>query len=358
MHDVHQPDTRTRIAGAWCGRISGCQLGKPVELLSMRHGRRALLDYLADVDVDEVRDYIPWDGTDAVFAPSCRDWISRSEPDDDINYSVLALMMLERHGADLTTADVARAWLRHLPYGSVYTAERAAYATLAARSSEWFAEGADPGFDLAECSDNRFNDWIGAQIRTDVYGWVCPGEPECAAALAAADAELSHRGVGVDGAVFVAACGAAIPVSDSLDEAIDRAVEMLPGDSAAVDAINVARSLVGRDDAVDVLHAEFAALSPVHTLNNLAVVVWALSSHPDDFGAAIGDAVAAGWDTDCNGATVGGLWGLTGRAIPPSWTEPWHGRVGVSLAGISELALGDLVDRTVAVSEALAGAAD
>ena len=71
----------------------------------------------------------------------------------------------------------------------------------------------------------------------------------------------------------------------------------------------------------------------------------------DDFSAAVGNAVSAGWDTDCNGATVGGLFGLTGKPIPESWTLPWQGRVGVGLAGYSELSLDDLVDRTVAVAE-------
>jgi ADP-ribosylglycohydrolase len=94
----------------------------------------------------------------------------------------------------------------------------------------------------------------------------------------------------------------------------------------------------------------------VHTLNNLALVVWALLEHASDFSAAIGEAVAAGWDTDCNGATVGGLWGLSGDAIPSSWIEPWGGRVGVTLAGYEELLLDDLVDRTITVAERLARA--
>jgi hypothetical protein len=81
------------------------------------------------------------------------------------------------------------------------------------------------------------------------------------------------------------------------------------------------------------------------------LVVWALFSAEDDFSAAIGEAVAAGWDTDCNGATVGGLFGLTGHAIPDHWTAPWNGRVGVSLAGQSELSLDELVTRTVAVAD-------
>ena len=84
-------------------------------------------------------------------------------------------------------------------------------------------------------------------------------------------------------------------------------------------------------------------------------MVWALLSHPDDFSAAIGDVVAAGWDTDCNGATVGALWALQGKPIDEAWTKPWQGRVQVSLAGQGELALETLVTRTVRVAEAISG---
>jgi ADP-ribosylglycohydrolase len=151
----------------------------------------------------------------------------------------------------------------------------------------------------------------------------------------------------------VAALGAAIPVSGSFAEAIDVAAAEVPSGSGAAEAIAFGRSLVGRRDAVDRLHERYAALSPVHTLNNLALVVWGLLAGEDDYSTAIGDAVAAGWDTDCNGATIGGLWGLTGRPIPAHWTDPWQGRVAVSLAGMAELSLDDLVERTAAVAERL-----
>ncbi len=348
---------RSAIENAWKGRISGCQLGKPVEMLSMRRGVDELRSYLDGVQALPLRDYVPFTEGSSLFQASCREHMVRSEPDDDINYSVLALVLLERHGAALETVDVARSWLQLLPLGMVFTAERSAYVTLANRSSSFFAQGQDPKFDLAECSDNEYNDWIGAQIRTDVYGWVCPGDPTEAARLAGIDAGLSHRGAGVHGAQFVAACGAAIPVADSLEDAVTRAAAELPPDSEAVAAINFGRSVVGRDDAVATLHAEYGHLSPVHTINNLALVVWALLDNPTDFGAAVGEAVAAGWDTDCNGATVGGLWGITGQPVPGHWSDPWQGTVAVSLAGFDELPLATLVDRTMAVAEKLAAGA-
>ena len=346
---------RERILGAWQGRISGCQLGKPVELLSMQAGRDALDAYLQQAEALPLRDYVPFVEHPLVapLSRSCKGRLRRSEPDDDITYTVLGLMLLEQHGVELSTVDVARAWLRLLPAGAVFTAERAAYRTLVERTDTLFSFGAPPGFDLAECARNEWSEWIGAQIRADLYGWVCPGRPALAADLARRDAALSHTGDGIHGAAFVAALGAAIPASKSLEEAIETAAREVPETSGAADAISFGRSLAGKPDAVDRLHERYRELSPVHTLNNLALVVWGLLAGAGDFSAAIGEVVAAGWDTDCNGATVGGLWGLSGRPIPAHWTAPWQERVAVTLAGVGELALDDLVDRTVAVAERL-----
>jgi len=349
----------TRIRNAWAGRISGCQLGKAVEVLSVTRGREALTAYLRQADALPLRDYVSLvTGTlvEVTGRESCRGQFSRSEPDDDINYTVLALMLLERHGLAPSTQDVARAWLQLLPAGATWTAERAAYRTLLQNASELFAQGAPPGFDLAECARNEYSDWIGAQIRADVYGWTCPGRPGVAAGLARRDAALSHRGDGVEAAAFVAAFAGAIPAASRLDEALDVASRHVPRGGGVFEAVSFGRSLVGVERAVEKIHERYAGLPPVHALNNLALVVWALLSHEDDYSAAIGEVVAAGWDTDCNGATVGGLWGLSGRPIPEHWTAPWQGRVAVTLAGVGELRLDDLVGRTVTVAERISTA--
>ena len=352
-----QDELEARIRSAWQGRISGCQLGKPVELLSMRQGHDALTGYLERAEALPLRDYVPLvDGTPvaAHFPDTCRGRFDRSEPDDDINYSVLALLMLEDHGVELTTADVARAWLQYLPGGMVFTAERRALVTLLEHASYGFTAGAEAGFDLARCADNEFNDWIGAQIRADLYGWVCPGRPGLAADLARRDAELSHREEGVHGAMVVAAVGASVGGGASLEEAVAAGRAAIPDHSACAGAIDLAVEVAAAGQGPARIHQRYADLSPVHAVNNLALVVWGLLTGADDFDVAVGETVAAGWDTDCNGATVGGLWGLTGRPLPRHWVEPWNGRVGVTLAGMGELRLDDLVERTVAVARSMA----
>jgi len=136
---------------------------------------------------------------------------------------------------------------------------------------------------------------------------------------------------------------------------VARALSEIPEDSGAAQAVALGRAEAGSADGAAVIRRRYEGMSPVHTLNNLALVVWALLSWPDDYAAAVGEVVAAGLDTDCNGATVGGLWGLQGRPVPEAWTAPWQGRVGLSLAGHSELQLDGLVDRTLAVAERLGG---
>ena len=149
---------------------------------------------------------------------------------------------------------------------------------------------------------------------------------------------------------MVAALGAALPTASSVAAAVETAAATIPGDSDCADAVRLGLRCAADGTGPSPIHERYDGMSPVHTVNNLALVVWGLLRGADDFSVAIGDTVAAGWDTDCNGATVGALWGLTGRAIPDHWTAPWSGRVETTLAGVGELSVDDLVDRTVAVA--------
>ena len=72
-----------RIRRAWEGRISGCQLGKPVELLSMSRGRAELTGYLERAGALPLRDYVPLiEGTlvEQMGKASCRGELCRSGP--------------------------------------------------------------------------------------------------------------------------------------------------------------------------------------------------------------------------------------------------------------------------------------
>ena len=344
-------DIEKRITAAWQGRISGCLLGKPVEGLSMREGYEKLNAFLKEAQSLPLRDYINYmehDYIKGVNKKCMKGKIEKAEIDDDITYTVLCLMMLERYGLELKSEDVARTWLNLLPAGATFTAEREAYLNILKYADMEFQFGGPKKFKISDINDNKFNDWIGAQIRIDLYGWVLPGKPGLASHLARQDAMLSHRRNGVECSAFIAALGSLIPLYEDKESAITAALKFIDKTSETFEAVNLGIDNMGREFAP--ILKKYKDMSPVHSLNNLALVVWAFLSF-DGYDEAVGEAVTAGWDTDCNGATVGGLMGLHLSEIPSKWVEPWHGRVCTSISGLGELGLKDLINRTLSLAK-------
>jgi ADP-ribosylglycohydrolase len=342
------------VRGAWLGRAAGCLLGKPVEGLSragireilQAEGRWPLTDWFTARGLSEVvAARHPWNR--ASRTTSLAENISGMPEDDDLNYTMLALALVEERGRDFTTDDVADRWLKDLPGLRVFTAERAVYRNL--------LDAIEP-VDAARIR-NPFREWIGAQIRTDLYGWICPGDPHAAAELAWRDARLSHVRNGVYGAMFVAAMAAAACVASDIEAVIAAGLSVVPPRSRLAHSIGLGLDLAERsvphEDAVDQIYAAHEGLHWVHVLNNAAVVALALAENPGDFSHSICAAVSAGWDTDSNGATVGGIVGaLSGAAaIPDKWTRPLKNRIASSLRGFDGATIDSLATRTLALKD-------
>jgi len=347
LPSLGQPaDLEQRTLNAWLGRAAGNLLGKPVEKIP-REGIREILQssgqwplsqYITAAGVpEEVQQRWPWNKRSK--PTSLREVIDGMPEDDDLNFAILALQLLERHGSALTTEDVAQAWLNDLPAGRVFTAERVAYRNL--------LEGVDPS--RAALAGNPFREWIGAQIRTDAYGWAHPGDRTAAARVALVDARLSHTGAGVDGALWVAAMSAAALVLDSPSEVALAGLDVIAADGAIARAVRFGLELADRplDDALDALHAEYGDLHWVHAVNNSALTAYALTA--PDFATAVGRSVMGGWDTDSAGATVGAVFGAV-RGVPAEWSTPLDNRVATSLPGMNQIAIDELALRTVEVA--------
>ncbi|MGF3053471.1 ADP-ribosylglycohydrolase family protein [Microbacterium sp. YY-03] len=348
-------DLRERVHGAWAGRAAGCLLGKPVEKIPRQGieeilratGRWPLNDWFTAEGLPaDVNARWPWNKRSA--PTSLAENINGMPEDDDLNYPLLALTLLESHGREFTTEDVAQLWLDALPAGRSFTAERAAYRNIL---------DARPVPETATYH-NPFREWIGALIRTDVFGWVNPGDVLASARLAYEDARLSHTRNGVYGAMWAAALGAAALTASNTDEVLDAAGTIIPPQSRLAHAVAFGRER-GRDgdtseagvrQALDAIHDEFGSLHWVHTLNNAAVIAYALQAGGGDFATSISIAVTAGWDTDSAGATVGAVVGaLAGfDGIEPRWTTPLRNSIATSLPG-GDQQITDLVDRTLAL---------
>ena len=342
-----------RIRGAWLGRAVGCLLGKPVEGVGragireilQATGRWPLADWFTARGLPEtVAARHPWNR--ASRTTSLAENIDGMPEDDDLNYTMLVLALIEERGRAFTTDDVADRWLKDLPGLRVFTAERAVYRNL--------LDGIDPA-DAARVR-NPYREWIGAQIRTDLYGWVCPGDPHAAAELAWRDARLSHTRNGVYGALFVAGMAATACAASDVATVIAAGLSVVPPRSRLARSVglglDLARRAVPYDDAIDQLYAAHEGLHWVHVLNNAAVVAFALACGGGDFSRAICAAVAAGWDTDSNGATVGGIVGALAGAskLPERWTRPLKGQIASSLRGFDGATFDALAARTFALA--------
>ncbi|MFD4253677.1 ADP-ribosylglycohydrolase family protein [Amycolatopsis thermoflava] len=341
------PGGSGRVLDAWTGRAAGCLLGKPVEKIPREGieeilratGRWPLDRWFTAVGLpDEVAARWPWNRRSA--PTSLAENIDGMPEDDDLNYPMLALTLLEQRGRGFTTDDVAQLWLDNLPAGRVFTAERAAYRNIL---------DARPVPETAT-HHNPFREWIGALIRTDVFGWVSPGDVRAAARMAWTDARLSHTRNGIYGAMWAAALASASMVCGTVDEVLDAAETVVPPDSRLAQAVRFGRSLAGLgvDAGLDRLHAEYGHLHWVHVLNNAAVIAFALARGGGEFGPSISIAVTAGWDTDSAAATVGGVVGAL-HGVPDQWGKPLDDRIATSLPG-GEQRITDLAARTAALT--------
>ena len=335
-------DYPARVAGAWTGRAAGCLLGKPVEKIP-RQGIEEILRctghwpptmYFTAVGLTpDVAARWPWNRRSA--PTSLAENIDGMPEDDDLNYTMMALSLLQRHGFGFTTDDVAQLWLDDLPAGRVFTAERATYRNL--------LQGVPP--DRCAIVRNPFREWIGALIRGDMFGWVCPGRPAEAARLAWKDARLSHTRNGVYGEMWAASLASCAMVAGDVHEVLDAAAGCVPPRSRLAEAIAFGRDAAGRGltGGIDALHDRYGSMHWVHVLNNAATIAFALELGDGDFGASIYAAVTAGWDTDSAGAMAG----IDG--IGPDWTGPIDGRIATTLPG-GEQRIDELTRRTVAVA--------
>jgi ADP-ribosylglycohydrolase len=265
-----------------------------------------------------------------------------------MDYTIVGLRVLEEHGRAFTPRQVAEFWLRHLPYRRTYTAERVAYRNFV--NDVWPPRSA--------VRRNPYREWIGAQIRADAFGYACPGRPEEAAGLAFKDACISHVKNGIYGEMWAAAMLAAALVADSPAKVLELGLTEVPQNcrlgAAVRQVLAWRREGFSAEQAVEGIEGQYGRYHRVHTINNAAIVAMGLLWGEGDFSRTIGLTVAAGLDTDCNGATAGSVCGaiIGARALPEPGRAPREDRLETAVSGMSGLTLSGLASRTRKVQEA------
>ncbi len=344
---------RDKISGALWGRMIGCILGSPVELKSieqMRHWSEKIgqafppVDYWVKVEEPETRNFYR-----AYRYEYEKENMKKVPVDDDIIYTQLALLILEAFGPEFTTADVGKAWLDYLPLAC--TAEEAALNNLKKGiAAEQAAE-----------VDNPYQEWIGAAIRSDGFAYAAPGYPEKAAAMAYRDAFLSHRQNGIYGEMFLAAAqSAAFAVSDPM-EAVRIGLTEIPQESALYEditwALEMTSHVTNYSHARSLVDRRFEGMNPVHTNNNMCLVVFGLRLSGGDIVKGLSEIVAMGLDNDCTAASAGSILGaLCGKSkIPPYLYERFNDTVDTYLNKTDSFKATDMTERFLKIAKGIYG---
>jgi ADP-ribosylglycohydrolase len=315
-----------RVLGGWLGKNIGGSLGGILEgwtraQILARHGF--------------VQDYVQQ---------------PPSTLNDDIAFEIVLVHALEEHGLDLTSAQLGREWVGHLPLEYCYTAEKVALANL--------LRGVVPP--ESGTLDNPFSEWIGAQMKGEVCGLIAPGRPDLAAEYAYRDGIIAHEREGVYGEIFVAAATSLAFVRSEAGEIVSGALDYVPPRSRYAGVVRQVLTWCQASDDWQMVCEQVEQLYGaqyhwVHVLPNAAIVVLALLLGRGDFARTVSIATTCGMDVDCNAGTVGAIVGVLRGAsgIPARLVTPIGDRIDTWVSGFEQVSLRDLTRRTCALGQQL-----
>lgn len=342
---------KSKIHGAWMGRICGCMLGKTVEGIRTNELVPFLKEtgdypmhryiYRSDISKAAIEKY-NFNFAGRVYA----DEIDGMPVDDDTNYVVMAQMLIERYGKNFTPYDVSRLWMSSQCKDAYCTAERVAFCN--------FVKGYEPP--QSAVYKNPYREWIGAQIRGDYFGYINPGNPKLAADMAWRDACISHVKNGIYGEMFIAAMLAVAAYCDDLEKIILGGLAEIPSTSRlyaeVTSVLDCYRTGVSKAECFERIHEKYDEYTEhgwCHTISNAMIVAAALLYGKGDYGKSVCMAVETGFDTDCNGATVGSILGMAYgiESIPAYWQKPINDTLHTSIFEVGTVSISDCVERTL-----------
>jgi ADP-ribosylglycohydrolase len=346
-------DVARRVETAWYARVCGCILGKPFEFDPTLDELRAVLEPAGEWPLT---DYVTTATNTRLRQPQpqwpelVRERVAYVCEDDDLSYTVLAMLLLERHGTAFTHEDIRRLWLLQLPVLATFGPERtqllAAGVASLGGTGEW-AKVLNPA-----------DEHCGALIRADAYGWACPGDPELAASLAHRDASLTHRRTGVYATMWVAAALACALVSEPADRLgpFRTALGFVPQESrfAAIvrESLELVEAAPDWEAGYRAVHGRFGEYSHCRVYQEVGTLL-NTARFARDVGHGLGLQVCQGNDTDSFGATAGSY---LGALLGPDgfdrshWTWRFGDRIHLALATFHEQSLSALATRMSALA--------
>jgi len=239
-----------------------------------------------------------------------------SMPNDDLDFQLVWLKMLEDRGINPTFRDFSDYWMKHL-------------------YKHWYSEYSFCTYNLKRglkppisgAFQNYFVDEMGSPIRSEIWGCIAPGDPQLAASLAWMDSSMDHTGgEGRWGEMFWAAVESAAFVINDPKTLIEIGLSMIPISSHIArcikEAVRCFEEKILWGEARERIATLFGHHNPANAVPNHGFIIigWLYGK---DYGDKICKAVNCGYDTDCTGATLGALLGILNGAsgIPEIWKK-------------------------------------
>ncbi len=346
-----------RIKGAWFGRCAGVILGKPLELGWKRQDIR---EFLEGADAYPLDDWVPayaakLDRTlpnTQYTRPSTLGNVSCVQPDDDINYTVAALLLAEQKGLDFSQRDICDNWLGNLPFNTIYSCTKQAYYHLVNLREDRPVEEQIAEFPTKL---NPMREGINGAIRADMWGYLLPGDPRKAAALAHREATVNLVKNGIYSMLFVAGClSAALSAHPDVRTILAGGYAVIPRRSRLAHALHATEQWYDETGdwitVCDRIFANWGHLPFCGAIQNMCFEVLALRHGNLDYSTTITTAAMCGVDTDCTAGTIGSIVGaaLGYAALEQRWIAPLHDTVKTQVANFGNGTISELVERTLA----------
>lgn len=315
---------RDRILGGWLGKNVGGALGGPFEGWT----RQRIADTYGEI-------------TDYVVKPP-------STLNDDTAYEIVALHVLERKGRDFTPRDIGLEWVERIPIS--YTAERVAIDNM--------KRGIMPP--ESALVDNRYREWIGGQMRGEVWGLLCPGRPADAVEYAYRDAIVSCDRNGTYGELYDAVLIAAAFAEADPRRLLEIGLGFVPARSRFTEVVrdsiawcDESRTWHEAWDKAEASHA--GRYHPVHTFPAICAVVIGLLFGQGDFERSTCITAMCGLDTDCSAGQTAAIMGviLGASGVPAKWKDPIGDDFETFVVGYEHLKTSEVADWTFGLSRKL-----
>ena len=240
-------------------------------------------------------------------------------PDDDISGTFAFFRSLEDNGYDpnLSAEAIGDTWLNYIIEnqtilwwgGLSRSTEHTAYLRLKNGIKA-------PKSGSLELNGQSMAEQIGSEIFIDTWALVNPMNPKRTAEMARAAASVSHDGIAIDAAVYLAVMESLAFEEKDINKLLDAGLPYVDNENFKDLVASLRKQCAKTNDWHKVRdwiadnhgYEKYPGNCPMVT-NHLTVLM-ALIMGGDDFNKACMIACSAGWDTDCNSGNVGCLNGI------------------------------------------------